>query len=137
MDLITYIKNRNATTLAWIAEDPANRGACLIVEDMAFWASQGINTVDQFIRDSLVSEYCDVYEDAHNGFSPASFQVNALNSMTNEQIEKEIQRLIEYSKANAEQEAECLRQWEKEQAEAEAEAEWIQKWEGYYEALEV
>jgi len=138
MNLATYIKSRNSVTLAWIAEDPANRGACLIVDDLNFWAQQGITTVEQFERDSLVSLYCDLYEDAHNGFSPSS--IDSIKSMTNEQIEKECEWLRECIKGQAKAEAEELAEhvkWmeeqEKKEAEARANAEWEQKWGVYYE----
>jgi hypothetical protein len=101
MDLITYIKSRNDVQRAWIAEDPANRGACLFVEDVAFWASMGITTVEQFDRSMLESEYSDTHKDAYGVRGRRD-----LSSLSNEQIEAEIARLRVIASENMANEAE-------------------------------
>jgi hypothetical protein len=91
-------------------------------------------------HDDLISYYCDLYEDAHNGFNPDSQQVLALRLATPAQIEKECEWLRECIRGQAKAEAEELAdhvKWmeeqEKKEAEARANAEWEQKWGIHYE----
>lgn len=65
MDLSTYISEKNAKTKAWVAEDPKNRWAGLLSEDMFHWAEQGITTVEDFKRWELETYIWDTYKDAH------------------------------------------------------------------------
>jgi len=138
MDLINHIQNVNAKIRAWVAEDPSNRWSTELVEDMAFWAEQGITTVEQFLRDGLISDLWDLYKEV-NGIRPRHMD---MASMTNEQLQKEIDWLRDCLKADAANEAERLQEavvWieeqEKQANEATANAEWEQKWGVYYERL--
>jgi len=63
--LIQHIEALNANTKAWVAEDPANRGASLYPTDAAYWQSQGIETVEQFTRQGLIDDIWDGYKDAY------------------------------------------------------------------------
>lgn len=134
MDLATHLKNLADASRAWVAEDPANRWAAYPVQEVVFWNDMGIFTVEQFVRDGLLSEFSDAYKSAH-GFRPRGYDLSA---WTNEQIEEEIKSLYAYGRANAEAEAEDFARWEAEQAakeaEAKAEEEWS-KWQHHYDRL--
>lgn len=56
----------NEKTRAWIAEDPENRGAFLIVEDEAHWASQGVHTGMDLERFRAASALSDTYKERYN-----------------------------------------------------------------------
>ena len=64
-ELTAHIAALNAATLAWVAEDPSNRGAGLLVEDESFWASRGIHTVEECERSMAMQVYSDVYKENH------------------------------------------------------------------------
>ena len=83
--LAQYIATRNAETLAWIAEDPDNRWAGLIVDDLAFWAEQGILTVKDFNRHNLECTIWDLYRDV-TGCRPRHMD---FKSMSYEDLERE------------------------------------------------
>lgn len=96
------------------------------------------------MREDLITYYCDLYEDAHCGFNPTSERLAVINTLTNEQIEKECEWLCECIRGQAKAEAEMLAEhvkWMEEQeakeAEAKANAEWEQKWGVHYERLGV
>jgi len=84
-ELAQYIATRNAETLAWIAEDPDNRWAGLIVDDLAFWAEQGILTVKDFNRHNLECTIWDLYRDVF-GSRPRHMD---FKSMSYEELERE------------------------------------------------
>lgn len=84
-ELAQYIATRNAETLAWIAEDPDNRWAGLIVDDLAFWAEQGILTVKDFNRHNLECTIWDLYRDVF-GTRPRHMD---FKSMSYEELERE------------------------------------------------
>ena len=137
MDLATHLNNIAAETRAWVAEDPANRWAVHPVTDVAHWNEMGIFTVEQFVRDSLVSEYSDTYKSVR-GFRPRY----DLSGYTNEQIEEMIRDLYAEAKADAEAEAEMDRieaEWRKQEDEKEAEAQaedaWVSMWQHHYDRL--
>lgn len=44
MTAAEYAAARNAETRAWIAEDPANRGAGMMPEETSYWARMGCHT---------------------------------------------------------------------------------------------
>lgn len=137
MDLATYLNDIATKTAAWVAEDPANRWAVYPVTDVAYWAEQGITTVDQFVRDGLLSEFSDAYKSAR-GFRPR-YDVSHL---TNDQLQKMISDLYAEAMANYEEEmewdrmdAEWREQEDKRDAEAKAEADWVMKWQCHYDRL--
>lgn len=118
MTLAQYIAQRNAETLAWIAEDPSNRWAGLIVEDLAHWAEQGILTVRDFQRHDLICTIWDLYRDV-TGMRPRHMD---FDSMSFEELEAEVASLWRMAEADAEREAEMQAQelaWLQEDAEAE------------------
>ena len=107
-ELAQYIATRNAETLAWIAEDPDNRWACLIVDDLAFWAEQGILTVKDFNRHNLECTIWDLYRDV-TGSRPRHMD---FKSMSYEDLEREcdlLSRMLEDEiKRDEEWEAEMI-----------------------------
>lgn len=91
MTLVEHIAAENVKTLAWIAEDPANRGAGLVVEDPAHWAGYGITTVDEYQHYLAQADHWDTYKDIH-GIRPR--WVNYAE-MTTEEIEAETERELD------------------------------------------
>lgn len=89
MTLAQHLANINAATRAWVAEDPANRWAGLIVEDLSHWAEMGVHTVAQFKRHENETLFWDMYKEV-TGIRPR--HVN-LKEMTDEELEKEVDRL--------------------------------------------
>jgi len=59
-----HIESINAKSQAWIDEDPANRWAGMITTDMDYWAEQGIHTVEDYERDSLIAYIYEGHKDA-------------------------------------------------------------------------
>lgn len=102
MTLAQYLAERNAETLAWIAEDPSNRWAGLIVEDLAHWAEQGILTVRDFQRHDLICTIWDLYRDV-TGMRPRHMD---FDSMSFEELEAEIVSLSYAAALEREREAE-------------------------------
>lgn len=68
-DLASHIAAQNAKTRAWVAEDPENRWAMTTTEDMEWWASIGITTVEQYKLHCAFGAYVDTYKE-HNGIKP-------------------------------------------------------------------
>lgn len=99
--LAEYIDARNAATLAWIAEDPANRWAGLCPEP-AHWAEMGITTVAQFVRNEMESTIWDLYKDV-TGCRPHGID---FKSMSDEDLNKEYDYLLSrLESARADEEA--------------------------------
>lgn len=89
MTLAEFLAAKNAETLAWIAEDPDNRWAGLLTEDLAHWAEIGIHTVAQYRRYDLETLVWEMYKDAM-GFRPRHMD---FKSMTDEELEREADSL--------------------------------------------
>jgi len=89
MTLAQHLADLNAKTRAWVAEDPNNRWAGLYVEELDFWAEQGIFTVAQFKRHENETLFWEMYKDA-TGIRPR--HVN-LKLMSDEELEMEIDLL--------------------------------------------
>ena len=120
--LASYLADRNAATLAWVAEDPANRWAGTYTEDLAHWAEIGVLTVRDFMRYEMETQYSDLHKDAC-GFRPRG--VN-LSEWTYEELVEETERLCRYMDSRAEEEAEWDRREEEFRLEQEAErAAWL------------
>ena len=70
--LLAHFESENAGRRAWMAEDPGNRWTTLIPTDLKYLAdleSEGVTTVDEYERQSLVDSHYDMYKDVH-GISP-------------------------------------------------------------------
>ena len=106
--LQSHLNTIKARTLAWVAEDPANRWATYPVTDLDHWASIGITTVAQYEHYSLV---CEVFEACKEtmGYKPDWY---ALNARSDEDLRRELHRYARLSKAFQEhrQEQEAERQ---------------------------
>jgi len=63
--LSSHLAALNSLTLAWVAEDPANRGACTYTEDLSYWNEIGVFTVEDFQRNELESTVWDLYKSVH------------------------------------------------------------------------
>ena len=100
--LAQYLADRNASTLAWVAEDPNNRWAGTYTEDLTHWAEIGVLTVRDFIRYEMESQYSDLHKDAC-GFRPRGVNTS---EWTYEQLEAETERLYRYMESQAEYEKE-------------------------------
>jgi hypothetical protein len=85
MTLAELLAAKNAATLAWIAEDPDNRWAGLLVEDLSFWAEMGVHTVEDYERHNLETLIWDMYKDV-TGSRPRHMD---LKSMSLEELRKE------------------------------------------------
>lgn len=81
-DLVTHIQNLNAKTQAWINEDPKNRFATKLVEDLAHWAGYGVETVDQFDHFMAASDVYEVTKERY-GYRP---DWNRLMAMSTEEL---------------------------------------------------
>ena len=122
MTLAEHLAALNAKTLAWIAEDPDNRWAGLIVEDLAHWAEMGIHTVEQYERYDLETLVWDMYKDV-TGIRPRHLD---LKSMSLEELRAEADYLGRCIEADIAREAEWDRQEEEYRLEQEAEHEaWL------------
>lgn len=101
-NLLEEINNRNAKTLAWIAESPETRWATTLTTDLAHWAEAGVATPAELEKYLLV---CDVYE-AHKaawGFKPSWWNLMSWDiTQLNEELDEccaEIRRQNEAEKA--------------------------------------
>jgi hypothetical protein len=106
LDLLSHIREINNKTLAWIAEDPKNRFAGIIEEDVAYWAEQGIHTAEDFELDSRRAEFWDFYKSVH-GIRPRHLSVYQWDLET---VTKELESLG----------AEAKVVWEREEAQEKA-----------------
>lgn len=96
--LSSHIASLNAATLAWVAEDPTNRGACTYTEDLSYWNEIGVFTVEDFQRNELESTVWDLYKSVH-GVRPRFMD---LKSMTVADLEETIASLHDTAKWQAE-----------------------------------
>ena len=115
--LAQYLRERNAATEAWVAEDPSNRWAGLYTEDLAHWAEIGVLTVRDFWRYEMETQYSDLHKDAY-GFRPRG--VN-LSEWTYEELVEETDYLMTQIEHQAAHEAEHQRLEEEYRAQQEAE----------------
>ncbi len=98
MTLAEYLRERNAKTEAWVAEDPDNRWAGLYVEDLSHWAEMGVLTVRDFHRYEMESSIWDLYKEV-TGIRPRHMD---FKSMSFEELEKEYSYLLDQMKRQEE-----------------------------------
>lgn len=67
-DLLAHIRSLNAETRAWVNECPG-RWAGFIPEDLDFWASRGVTTVEEYDRFTNRQIFRDCYKEA-TGVAP-------------------------------------------------------------------
>ena len=97
MTLIEHIKNINAKSKKWMDENPGS-WAGMVPEDIKFWNDQGIFTVEDYERDSLITS---VYEMHKEAFGVKGRHYN-FKEMSNEELEKELDTLCDIAKREAE-----------------------------------
>lgn len=95
-----YAALLNAETRAWIAEDPQNRGAGLLVEDKAHWERYAITTGLQLEVYLLRADFSDTYKSVH-GVRPRHINVLAL---TLEELRAEMDALSDELKETRDEE---------------------------------
>ena len=88
--LAQYLRERNAKTEAWVAEDPDNRWAGMYTEDLSHWAEMGIYTVAQLERYDMETTIWDLYKDV-TGIRPRHMD---FKSMSDEDLRKEYDYLV-------------------------------------------
>ena len=90
-ELINHIKAENAKTRAWIDEDPDNRWAGMIVEDLEHWKRMGVTTVEQYEHYMMSMTIYDLYKEVH-GIRPRWYD---FDSMSYEEMKKLYDGLLE------------------------------------------
>lgn len=99
MTLLEHIKEINAKSKAWM-EAEEGRWAGMVTEDLDHWASYGITTVAQYERWNLETLVYECHKDAF-GVKGRHYD---FDSMTNEELEKELEFLSGVAKERMEEE---------------------------------
>ena len=115
--LAQYLADRNAATLAWVAEDPSNRWAGTYTEDLAHWAEIGVLTVRDLMRYEMETQYSDLYKDVY-GVRPRGVNFSA---MSYEDLSEETAHLMREMEQQAAYEAEYQARQDEIEAEQELE----------------
>ena len=97
MTLLEHIKNINAKSKKWMDENPGS-WAGMVTEDIKYWNDQGIFTVEDYERDSLITSVYEMHKDAY-GVKGRHYN---FKEMSNEDLEKELNHLCEVAKREAE-----------------------------------
>jgi len=99
MTLLQHIKNINTQSKKWMDENPGS-WAGMVPEDIKFWNDQGVFTVEDYERDSLITSVYEMHKDAY-GVKGRHYD---FDNMSNKELEEELERLCKV--AQAEREAE-------------------------------
>ena len=102
--LLNHIKSINESSKKWMKENPGS-WAGLVPEDIKFWNDQGIFTVEDYERDSLITSVYEMHKDAY-GVKGRHYN---FKEMSNEDLQKELEHLSKVTKANIDEE----KRWEK------------------------
>jgi len=97
MTLLEHIKNINAKSKAWMAENPGS-WAGMVVEDIKFWNDQGIFTVEDYERSNLEVSVYEMHKQAY-GVKGRHYNFKA---MSTKELEDELDHLCEVAKREAE-----------------------------------
>ena len=97
MTLLEHIKNINAKSKKWMDENPGS-WAGMVPEDIKFWNDQGIFTVEDYERDSLITSVYEMHKDAY-GVKGRHYN---FKEMSNEDLQKELDHLCEVAKRERE-----------------------------------
>jgi len=97
--LLQHIKDINAQSKKWMNENPGS-WAGMVPEDIKFWNDQGIFTVEDYERDSLITSVYEMHKDAY-GVKGRHYD---FDNMSNKELEKELDRLCAVAKAEREAE---------------------------------
>lgn len=91
LELIAMLKEQERKSLAWVAEDPQNRGTTLPIYELSFLREQGWTSIAAYNRAQLEAEYWESYKEIH-GIRPR--WVN-FDSLSDERLQQMIQGLDE------------------------------------------
>ena len=97
MTLLEHIKNINAKSKKWMDENPGS-WAGMVTEDIKYWNDQGIFTVEDYERDSLITSVYEMHKDAY-GVKGRHYN---FKEMSNEDLQKELDHLCEVAKRERE-----------------------------------
>ena len=97
MTLLEHIKNINAKSKKWMDENPGS-WAGMVTEDIKYWNDQGIFTVEDYERDSLITSVYEMHKDAY-GVKGRHYK---FDEMSNEDLQKELDHLCEVAKRERE-----------------------------------
>ena len=97
MTLLEHIKNINTKSKKWMQENPGS-WAGMVPEDIKFWNDQGIFTVEDYERDSLITSVYEMHKDAY-GVKGRHYN---FKEMSNEDLQKELDHLCEVAKRERE-----------------------------------
>ena len=95
--LLEHIKQINAESKKWMDENPGS-WAGMVPEDIKFWNDQGIFTVEDYERDSLITSVYEMHKDAY-GVKGRHYN---FKQMSNKDLEKELEHLCEVAKRERE-----------------------------------
>jgi hypothetical protein len=112
MTLAEYLAEKNAKAAAWVAEDPDNRWAGTLTEDLAHWAEYGVTTADELERHLLVGEIWDIYKSI-NGIRPRWIN---FNEMSDAELREMRDSLIDEGREQREMELRAEREEEERKA---------------------
>ena len=102
--LLNHIKSINESSKKWMKDNPGS-WAGLVPEDIKFWNDQGIFTVEDYERDSLITSVYEMHKDAY-GVKGRHYN---FKEMSNEDLEKELEHLSKVTQSNIDEE----KRWEK------------------------
>ena len=102
--LLNHIKSINESSKKWMKDNPGS-WAGLVPEDIKFWNDQGIFTVEDYERDSLITSVYEMHKDAY-GVKGRHYN---FKEMSNEDLEKELDHLSKVTQSNIDEE----KRWEK------------------------
>jgi len=97
MTLLEHIKNINAKSKKWMDENPGS-WAGMVTEDIKYWNDQGIFTVEDYERDSLITSVYEMHKDAY-GVKGKHYN---FDEMSIKDLEKELDHLCEVAKRERE-----------------------------------
>ena len=97
MTLLQHIKDINAKSQKWMDENPGS-WAGMVTEDIKYWNDQGIFTVEDYERDSLITSVYEMHKDAY-GVKGRHYN---FKEMSNEDLQKELDHLCEVAKRERE-----------------------------------
>jgi hypothetical protein len=83
-ELLSEIKRMNARSRAWVAEDPKNRWAGILTEDIAYWAKSGIVSVADFDEMERLEAAKEARKASYN-YDDVALESHTLRPMSNEE----------------------------------------------------
>jgi len=76
--LLSYVKEQNIKTKAWVAENPSQRWAGFYPEDPRHWEERGITSLKQLERNELETFIYDAFKDVY-GFRSRSYDFDSMS----------------------------------------------------------